>query len=700
VLFGLLIVLAVASLRETGRMHFLSAFFALATEAIWSAKYLSPEHLLAALIIYGGFGLFYLAVPVIAERWQKRLEPEGSGALVAFASLALLFFLATGPVAHAALWTLAVLVAILNAGLLFEAAHGRFFILSALGILLSWILIAVWWWTAVATVVLIPALMVVAGFALLVLGGHLWVAHRTSSADERGLQLALVAYVFLAVVAAHRTLAIPPWPLFGVVGALDLAIATVALYTRRGAPYCAALSVSQLILIIWAPVARDAPWPLTAMLAAGAVVVLALIWIGLARRRGATDLMFPGAAVSSILLGQLLAIIAGKLPGAPVVSWLVADQVALLVALIAVAWAADWHELAVIGIIPTAVASALWLTAHLTAATWTSGLLFSGALYAVFLAYPLVLGARAREQRLPYLAAVLAGIPFFFLARRCIIVGGFGDFIGALPVSQAVLMLVLLVRLLRLQPPSERDIGRLALVAGAALAGITVAIPLQLERQWLTIGWALEGAALAWLFRRIPHRGLLAWSAGLCAGVFVRLCLNPAVLSYHPRGAMPIWNWYLYTYLLAAAALFAAARLLRNTDDHIDEHLRVSDLLPAGGTILLFLMLNIEIADFYSTGPTLTFNLSADLAQDLTYTLGWAMFAIGLLAAGIARASRAARIAAIVLLAATVVKCFLHDLWRLGGLYRVGSFVALAVSLALVAVLLQRFVLGTQKEAV
>ena len=32
-------------------------------------------------------------------------------------------------------------------------------------------------------------------------------------------------------------------------------------------------------------------------------------------------------------------------------------------------------------------------------------------------------------------------------------------------------------------------------------------------------------------------------------------------------------------------------------------------------------------------------------------------------------------------------------LWRLGGLYRVGSFVGLAVSLALVAVVLQRFVL-------
>ena len=235
------------------------------------------------------------------------------------------------------------------------------------------------------------------------------------------------------------------------------------------------------------------------------------------------------------------------------------------------------------------------------------------------------------------------------------------------------------------------------MVAGAALAFVTVAIPLQLERQWITIGWVLESTALAWLYRRIPHRGLLAWSTGLAIAVMIRLCANPAVFAYHPRGEMPIFNWYLYTYLVSAAALFVSARLLRGTDDRVIGPVRVSDWLPAGAAVLLFLLLNIEIADFYSTGPTLTFNFSAGLAQDLTYTLGWALFAIGLLAAGISGGRRYPRIAALALLIVTVVKCFLHDLWRLGGLYRVGSFVGLAICLAMVAVLMQRFVLGAQR---
>ncbi|HLY38041.1 MAG TPA: DUF2339 domain-containing protein, partial [Candidatus Binatia bacterium] len=189
------------------------------------------------------------------------------------------------------------------------------------------------------------------------------------------------------------------------------------------------------------------------------------------------------------------------------------------------------------------------------------------------------------------------------------------------------------------------------------------------------------------------------WIAGLATAVFVRLALNPAVLEYHPRAQVPIWNWFLYTYTVAAGALFVAAWLLRPTDDRpLPSGPRLSSVLPAAATVLLFLVLNIEIADFYSPGRTLTFNLSAGLAQDLTYTLGWALFAIGLLLGGIRATSRPARIAALGLLVVTVLKCFLHDLWKLGGLYRVGSFVGLAVCLSLGAILLQRFVFVPKEE--
>jgi uncharacterized membrane protein len=145
--------------------------------------------------------------------------------------------------------------------------------------------------------------------------------------------------------------------------------------------------------------------------------------------------------------------------------------------------------------------------------------------------------------------------------------------------------------------------------------------------------------------------------------------------------------------------MIMAGWLLAGTEDRLTRRLpRASKLLPAGGALLLFLLLNIEIADFYSIGEKIEFHFSATLAQDLTYTLGWAVFAVITLSVGILLRSRPSRIAALALLAATILKCFLHDLARLGGLYRVMSFVGLALCLTLVAVALQKFVLSVGKE--
>ncbi|HEX4965664.1 MAG TPA: DUF2339 domain-containing protein, partial [Thermoanaerobaculia bacterium] len=182
------------------------------------------------------------------------------------------------------------------------------------------------------------------------------------------------------------------------------------------------------------------------------------------------------------------------------------------------------------------------------------------------------------------------------------------------------------------------------------------------------------------------------------ATVFVRLALNPAVLAYHPRGGLAIWNWYLYTYLVPALAFFLAAWLLAQRDDRLEGAPlpRLSILAASAAVVLLFLLVNIEIADFFSTGASLTFGFltgQATLAEDLTYTLAWALFAIALFVAGIVRPSRAVRIAAIVLLLVAVLKGFVHDMAQLGGLYRVGSFAGLGICLALMAVLIQKYVL-------
>jgi uncharacterized membrane protein len=702
VLFGLLAACAAYAIRESdGLVYFIAAFLAVAAEATWSAAFLTNERLPAALLVYAAFGLAMVGVPIAARRWGRPLEPAPVGGVLVLASIGLLFFLSHGPIATVALWGLALLMALLNVALVHEGRAAGLRGITVAGAVLSWVVLANWWLSGAATTQVVPALLVTAGFALLMLAGQLWVrtdaAERASDDAQISLGLALVGHLFLLFVAAQPSLSIPPWPMLGVLALLDLGMAASALYTQRAEGHGAALMLSVIILIVWMVANPEAPWPLVAIGSATAVAGLGLAWSLLAARRvrdAVHRTRFYVATAVVLVLAQVLLLVASMTAGSPGPGTLAAFHVLILVALLGVVTFAGWFELAVLAAGLAGAATVVWQTAHVPPEPWTGVMLLAVPIYAVFLGYPLALGRRVGRAVSPHLAAVLASASFFHVARLALVSGGFQSGIGMLPVLQAALTGVLLAALLKLEPPSERSLGRLALVAGTVLAFVTVAIPLQLDKQWVTLGWALEGAALAWLYRRIPHRGLFWWSLALLAVVFARLAMNPEVLVYHARSDVRIVNWYLYTYLTCAAAMLGAGWLFSRTDDGIVPPLRASQAAPAAGTILLFMLLNIEIADFYATGPTITFNLSAGLAQNLTYTLGWATFAVCLLAVGIVLRSHAARLAAIVLLTITVLKGFLSDVARLGGLYRVMSFVGLAICLSLVAVALQRFVLA------
>jgi hypothetical protein len=701
-LFGVLFLLLVACaafalVYRSGWIHFGAALFAVSAEAIWSGRHLTPERLLPGLAIYAVFGLFYLGVPMAARRLGRALQPQGASSVVLLAGLALLGFLSLGPVAASAVWGLALLLVLLNAGLFLESREDGQPAFNRFGIFLSWLLIAFWWLTVPLDARIVPALLLVALFSVVTLAGSSWTAIREQGGPGgQGIYLALIGHLFLLFVAAQPALSIPPWPVLGVLAVLALGAGVTALVLRRGSLHTASLIGSQFVLAIWVMVSGTAaPWPSVALVSAAVLAAFGLAWIAAARSREGEE----GELVRSCVRGAVAALAAAQVVGILAFPEGHLPPLGLSLPLHA-AFAAGLLFLASrYG--PAWLAPASVLTSFLAAAVQDAGsgrVIFAAVLLLVYLAYPMVLGDRARRVREPWLGAVLASAAFFLLTLDDLRHLGFGDVIGLLPVLQAALLAVLLRRLLTLEPAGERDPGRLALMAGAVLAFVTVAIPLQLEKQWITIGWALLAAALAWLYGRIPHCGLLWWTAGLAAAVLARLSLNPAVLTYHPRADLPVWNWYLYTYLVAAGALLVAGRLLGRTDDRLKEPLpRLSVLANAGAGLLLFLLLNIEIADFFSTGPTLTFSFlsgRATLAEGLTYTLGWGIFALALLVTGIAARSRGTRIAAIALLVGTMMKGLFVDLYSLGGLYRVASLVGLAVCLVAVALLIQRFVVA------
>jgi predicted membrane protein DUF2339 len=314
----------------------------------------------------------------------------------------------------------------------------------------------------------------------------------------------------------------------------------------------------------------------------------------------------------------------------------------------------------------------------------------------LFLAFPFIFQRRLEQRVVPWAAAALAlPLHFFLIYRGVLITSPELAYKGLIPAALAIPCLAALTRLILTVPKESPTRNTLfALFGGVSLFFITFIFPIQYERHWITIGWAFEGLALVWLFRRVPHPGLRLVGVALLATSFVRLALNPWVITAYERTGTPIWNWYLYTYGLVSLCLFAAACLLAPPRHKLSD-INLPPLLYTLGTVLVFLLVNIEIADFFSgPGTRLTFNFSSSLGQDMAYSLAWGSFAFALLAVGFKIKNAPTRYAGMGLLVLTIFKLFLHDLWRLGGLYRVGSLIGLAIVLITVSFIYQRFLSG------
>ncbi|WP_438480271.1 DUF2339 domain-containing protein [Oleiharenicola lentus] len=375
-------------------------------------------------------------------------------------------------------------------------------------------------------------------------------------------------------------------------------------------------------------------------------------------------------------LGLLLVVLTLGLARLLVIAWLPACALAGIVA-VEYAWHAKQFSPAEAGL-PLA---------------WHLGFL------AVFSAFPFLFREKFIRLTGPWAVAALAGPAHFWLIHDTIKLGWPNEFLGAVPALLSLVPLLGLSAILKLSTAENpARLNQLAWFGGVGLFFITLVFPVQFERQWLTAAWALEGAALLWLFHRVPHAGLRATGTALLVIAFVRLALNPAVLGYHVRGDTPIFNWYLYAYGLTAAALFTAARLAAAPRDEL-LGIKLPPVFNAGGLILPFLLLNIEIADYFTPAGSrsLVFQFSGNFARDMSYTIGWALFALVLLGLGLWKKTRVARYAAIALLSVTLLKLFFHDLSRLEALYRVGALFAVAIIAMLASFAYQRFLPSHEK---
>ncbi len=484
-----------------------------------------------------------------------------------------------------------------------------------------------------------------------------------------------------------------PWLVWGCVLALDCLVFGLALVTASILAIIGALVLTMLTMALWIlklPVATGDVNELLGVTGAFALVFFA-IGIAFSRRAGTARptgwLELPGdaraqiPALSAVLPFVLLIMVVLRMPAmnpSPVFGL----AMLLIVLLLGVARWTKADVLAAVGLVCALALEHAWYAVRAKPEAIEPFWWFVG-FAALFLVFPFLFKAEMKERVLPWAVSALSLPLHFYLAYDSVKRDVPESLRWVLPAAFAIPPLLGLLAFVK-----ERRVPQLAWFGGAALFFITLIFPIQFERQWITISWALEGVALLWLWHRVPHNGLRLVGLGLLCVAFARLALNPAVLEYHPRSATAIWNWYLYSYGLVTLCLFAATKL-------VGDGAPGGRVLPATlGTVLAFLLLNIEIADYFTVPGTraLTFEFSGNFARDMTYSIAWALFALALLIAGILLKRRAPRYAALGLLSVTLVKLFFHDLAQLSQLYRIGAFVGVAVVLLVASFLYQKFV--------
>ncbi|MCA9600894.1 MAG: DUF2339 domain-containing protein, partial [Myxococcales bacterium] len=318
-----------------------------------------------------------------------------------------------------------------------------------------------------------------------------------------------------------------------------------------------------------------------------------------------------------------------------------------------------------------------------------------------FVLWPFFAAPRLRAHRSTWYTAALAPLVGFVALYRPFEIA-FPDAKGLLPIALGAVSVGALAAMRRVGPTAA-DVRRSATVwfAGVAIVFVSAAIPIQLEKQWITIGWAVEGMALLFLWRRLDHAGLKWVAFALLAATATRLVVNPYVLEYGDRGAH-IVNWLLYTYWVPVVAMLFGMRALGSLEaERVRDRERLlygkdgrpvlQVLLGAMAVALVFAWLNLTIADYFSPGRDIELSFERQPAKDLTTSISWGAYALMLLGLGVWRQSKGLRWTSLLLLVVTLLKLVFWDLSTLEGLYRVLSFLGLGVSLVIVSLVYQRF---------
>jgi uncharacterized membrane protein len=255
-----------------------------------------------------------------------------------------------------------------------------------------------------------------------------------------------------------------------------------------------------------------------------------------------------------------------------------------------------------------------------------------------------------------------------------------------------------------------------------ALAFLVIMVPIQLEKNWITIGWAVLAAALVFIGTTTESGAILAGGTGLLIFAIGKLLFVDLDIDIYAPGFVPFLNErFLTALVVAGSTLLSAYFFTRKKEAPYAKAGSIALFVAAHFVMILVLSLEayayfeiplkklsmgMAVTPDYQT-PVDRFNLYNKYlyAQRLSLSIIWAIYSAALIVFGFVKRHAPSRILAIVLFAVTIFKVFIIDMKGLQNIYRIISFIGLGVILLCVSFLYTRFkdqiigaVIGDRKE--
>jgi uncharacterized membrane protein len=195
-----------------------------------------------------------------------------------------------------------------------------------------------------------------------------------------------------------------------------------------------------------------------------------------------------------------------------------------------------------------------------------------------------------------------------------------------------------------------------------------LAVPIQFEQHWITMGWAVEGAVMSWIGLRANDR--TSRYAGFV--VFLIAITHWALADVQefaylaPAHFVPLLNKRALSCAVLVASLAAAAVFYKRFGEKIEDRSSSAGLLLLAANALAIALLSLDANAYFEqrkaleSGPTLAASLGNTKA--LTLTALWTIYGLGTLFVGVTRKIKPLRYLAMLLLAGATAKVLVIDL--------------------------------------